>query len=128
MSITNGVVPARGVVPAPSTAANDSRHTTSTTARRSLSERLQEGARVAAREHRQCERAPPLQAHAQARILRRLGQPAPEGVEHSLVNAGRAAQGRHAAGRRRRLALVQHRCRSVCEQQAHGRVDRLGRR
>ena len=128
MSITNGVVPARGVVPAPQHAPRATRRTTTCAPPgvRSAST-LQQPARVAAREHGQRERAAALQAPAQARILGRLRQPAPERVEH----AARARRRRRAApsrpGRRRRLALVEHRGRAVGEEQPHGRVDRLGR-
>ena len=128
MSITNGVVPARGVVPAPSTAARDSRANDVRAARRARGEHLQQAARVAPGEHGERERAPALQAAAQARILGRLRQAAPERVQDAFVSARRAAQRGHRARRGRRLALVEHRARAVGEEQAHGRVDRLGRR
>ena len=66
-------------------------------ARRALGEHLQQAARVAPREHRERERAPTLQAPAQARILGRLRQAAPERVEHAFVRARRAAQRGHRA-------------------------------
>ena len=118
MSITNGVVPARGVVPAPSTAACDSAQTTCAppgVRSASTSSSPLESPRASTRER---ERAPPLQAAAQAGILGRLGQPAPERVEHAFVRARRAAQRGHRA--RRRAAARARRAPLPCRRRRAG--------